>query len=165
MGVREVPVPEPCASASVSQTWHEAGELLQTPAAAKCSWEHLECCPLATASPAWQPSVPTPSSLPGCCPQPGSMPGKAMPTMLGSASILTGTVTLLSPGTGLGLDGVSQHPCGVSQLTDSLPALLLDSPSGRALFASQSWAVTRVRSRFPGTGICGSSRLHGFEPP
>lgn len=77
-------------------------EFLQTPPAAKCSWEHPERCPLAPASPAWQ-QCPHAVLAPWLCPQPGSMPGKAMPTTLGCASILTDTVTQLSPGTGLGL--------------------------------------------------------------
>lgn len=152
-----------CQGQCVPNLARDRSGLLQTPAAAKRCWEHPKCCPLATAqpspaaSPAWQPSVPTPSSLPGCCPQPGSVPGKAMPAMLGRASILTDTVTPAQPrrgaraGAGVGWSVRASPWC--SQLTDSSPGLLLDSPPGQAPCASLSWGVTWMSSRFPGAGI------------
>lgn len=134
MGIREVPVPAPCAS--VSQTWHGTGEgsykhqqqpnaVGNTPSAARSPLAALPGsrvsprCPRSLAlSPARLHAREGNANHAGLCQHPHRHCHPAQPG--------TGL------GLGLGLDGVSRHPCGVSQLTDSLPGLLLGSPSGQA---------------------------------
>lgn len=153
-GTREVPAP--CARASVSQTWHETGQgsykhqqqpnaVGNTPSAA--------CSPLP--GPRQQPAPPGsrvsphhPRSLaavPSLAPCQGR---QCQPCWAVPASSQT-----LGARAGAGVGWSIRASPWCSQLTDSSPGLLLDSPPGQAPCASLSWGVTWMSSRFPGAGI------------